>query len=191
MLARLVLIAAVSLQAPPLQAQPLQAEALPAHAPQGLRLADTGARPTGLLELASFPRSELRIVRNGAATHEFRVWIADTGERQMQGLMFVRDLPANEGMLFVHDRPRIASMWMKNTFIPLDMLFIDARGRIVTIHENTTPHSLDPLSSGQPVLAVLELRGGEVARRGIRRGDRVVHEAFRARSNRGANATSG
>jgi hypothetical protein len=187
MLARLLLIAAVTLPA-----QPLRAEALPAHAPQGLRLADTGARPTGLLELASFPRSELRIVRgNGAATHEFRVWIADTGERQMQGLMFVRDLPANEGMLFVHDRPRIASMWMKNTFIPLDMLFIDARGRIVTIHENTTPHSLDPLSSGQAVLAVLELRGGEVARRGIRRGDRVVHEAFRARPNRGANATSG
>ncbi len=187
MLARLLLIAAVSLPAQPLPAQPL-----PAQAPQGLRLADAGTRPAGLLELASFPRSELRIVRGkGAATHDFRVWIADTGERQMQGLMFVRDLPANEGMLFVHDRPRIASMWMKNTFIPLDMLFIDARGRIVTIHENTTPHSLDPLSSGQPVLAVLELRGGEVARRGIRTGDRVVHAAFRTRPDRGANATTG
>jgi uncharacterized membrane protein (UPF0127 family) len=187
MLARLLLIAAVSLPA-----QPLTVEALPAHAPQGLRLADAGARPAGLLELASFPRSELRIVRGkGAATHEFRVWIADTGERQMQGLMFVRDLPANEGMLFVHDRPRVASMWMKNTFIPLDMLFIDAQGRIVTIHQNTTPHSLEPLSSGRPVLAVLELRGGEVARRGIKPGDRVVHGAFRVRPDRGANATTG
>ena len=133
-------------------------------------------------ELSSFPRSELSIVRgDGASRHTFRIWIADTGERQMQGLMFVRDLPADQGMLFIHDRPRVASMWMKNTFIPLDMLFIDARGRIVTIHENTTPHSLDTLSSGRPVLGVLELRGGEVARRGIRTGDRVVHAAFRGR----------
>lgn len=135
-----------------------------------------------MLELASFPRAELSIVRaNGAARHAFRVWVADTSERQMQGLMFVRDLPADEGMLFVHERPRVANMWMKNTFVPLDMLFVDARGRIVTIIENTTPHSLDTLSSGRPVLGVLELRGGEVARRGIRTGDRVVHAAFRAR----------
>jgi uncharacterized protein len=144
--------------------------------------ADASARPPGVQELASFPRAELSIVRgNGAARHSFRVWIADTSERQMQGLMFVRDLPADQGMLFVHDRARVASMWMKNTFIPLDMLFIDARGRIVTIHENTTPRSLETLSSGRPVLAVLELRGGEVARRGIRTGDRVVHAAFRGR----------
>ena len=144
--------------------------------------ADATARPPGVQELASYPRSELSIVRgNGAAPHTFRVWIADTGERQMQGLMFVRDLPADQGMLFVHDRPRVASMWMKNTFIPLDMLFIDARGRIVTIHQNTTPHSLETLSSDRPVLGVLELRGGEVARRGIRTGDRVLHAAFRSR----------
>lgn len=170
---------------------PAQGQPTPAP-PPGPRLADAGGRPAGLLELASFPRSEVRIVRdNGAASHEFRVWIADTGERQMQGLMFVRDLPANEGMLFIHERPRIASMWMKNTFIPLDMLFIDARGRIVTIHANTTPHSLDPLSSGRPVLAVLELRGGEAAKRGIRPGDRVVHRAFRNRPSRGVDATPG
>jgi len=162
-----VSLAALPALFPPTQAQPA---------------ADASARPPGVQELASFPRAELSIVRgNGSARHSFRVWIADTGERQMQGLMFVRDLPADQGMLFVHDRPRVANMWMKNTFIPLDMLFIDARGRIVTIHENTTPHSLDTLSSGRPVLGVLELRGGEVARRGIRTGDRVVHAAFRNR----------
>ena len=147
----------------------------------GLPSADAASRPAGLLELASYPRADLSIVRVNGARHAFRVWVADTSERQMQGLMFVRDLPADEGMLFVHERPRVANMWMKNTFVPLDMLFIDARGRIVTIIENTTPHSLDTLSSGRPVLGVLELRGGEVARRGIRTGDRVVHAAFRGR----------
>jgi len=69
--------------------------------------------------------------------------------------------------------------WMKNTYIPLDMLFIDARGRIVAIFANTTPHSLDPVGPDVPVKAILELRGGEAARRGIRAGDRVLHSAFR------------
>jgi hypothetical protein len=132
-----------------------------------------------LLELSSYPQGTLEILGAGGSRHRFRVWIADTPARQMQGLMFVRDLPAEQGMLFVHREPHVASMWMKNTFIPLDMLFIDARGRIVSIAENTTPHSLETISAGRPVTAVLELRGGEVARRGIRRGDRVRHEHFR------------
>ncbi len=110
----------------------------------------------------------------------FRVWIADTPERQAQGLMYVRDLPADEGMLFVNRESRVAAMWMKNTFIPLDMVYIDARGRIVRIFERTVPQSLQTLSHPDPVMAVLELRGGECARRGIRVGDRVDHPAFRA-----------
>jgi uncharacterized membrane protein (UPF0127 family) len=135
-----------------------------------------------LLELSSFPRTPLTIhSATSTAAHVFRVWIADTPQRQSQGLMFVRDLPADEGMLF-HDRQsRIWGMWMKNTFVPLDMLFIDARGRVVAIIERTVPHSLQTQSHPKPVKAVLELRGGEAARRGIRVGDRVEHPVFRNR----------
>ena len=144
-----------------------------------------------LLELSSYPRNDLSIrTAKPAATHEFRVWVADTPERQTQGLMFVRDLPPNEGMLFINEPPRIASMWMKNTFIPLDMLWIDARGRITAIHANTTPHSLDSISAPMKVRAILELRGGETARRGIRRGDLVFHPAFRSGALRGGKPTN-
>jgi uncharacterized membrane protein (UPF0127 family) len=99
----------------------------------------------------------------------------------MQGLMFVRDLPPDRGMLFVEERPRIATMWMKNTYIPLDMLFIDTRGKVVRILPMAQPFSLDILSSLTPIKAVLELRGGEAARRNIRVGDSVVHGVFKAR----------
>ena len=142
--------------------------------------ADPEAGP--LLELSSFPRSTLTIhsaTRNDG--HVFRVWLADTPERQSQGLMFVRDLPEDEGMLFVDRDSRIWGMWMKNTFIPLDMVFIDARGRVVAIFERTVPHSLKTIAHPRPVKAVLELRGGEAARRGLKVGDRVEHPAFRGR----------
>ncbi|MFM8845195.1 MAG: DUF192 domain-containing protein [Gammaproteobacteria bacterium] len=130
-----------------------------------------------VLDLASYPQSSLEIVAKGAR-HKFEIWIADTPDRQRQGLMYVRDLPANQGMLFVNESSRVSSFWMKNTYIPLDMLFIDARGKIVEIFANTTPLSLEPVGPVTPVLAILELRGGESARRGIRKGDRVIHQVF-------------
>ena len=164
---------------------PLVVALLFAALPIGAVPAQTGE----LLELSTFPRSVLTI-EHGAQRHQFNVWLADTAERQMQGLMFVRDLPADQGMLFVNREPRVVSMWMKNTFIPLDMLFIDARGRIVKIFERTVPQSLDTLSAPKPVKAVLELRGGEAARRGIRAGDRVRHAAFTG-SGRSADTTAG
>ena len=143
-----------------------------------------GAQDEGrdrLLELSSFPRSTLTVhSATRPDAHVFRIWLADTPPRQQQGLMFVRDLPAEEGMLFVDRQTRIWGMWMKNTFIPLDMVFIDARGRVAAIFERTVPQSLQTLSHPKPVKAVLELRGGETARRGIRVGDRVEHPAFRA-----------
>lgn len=135
------------------------------------------ANAPALMDLATFPRSEVRIA-SSQGTQQFDVWLADTPARETQGLMFVRDLPPGQGMLFVNDVPRPMSMWMKNTYIPLDMLFIDARGRIVRIFAGTTPHSLDILADPAPVKAVLELRGGECAARGIRIGDRVQHQAF-------------
>ena len=131
------------------------------------------------LDLASFPQSRLTL-RTAAGEHEFQIWTAGTQRQQMQGLMFVRDLPAERGMLFVEERPRIATMWMKNTYIALDMLFIDTRGKVVRIIPMTKPFSLDILSSQTAVKAVLELRGGEAARRNIRVGDTVVHAAFKA-----------
>lgn len=132
------------------------------------------ARSQALEDLANFPRVPLEIVARDGSVHRFDVWVADTPVRQAQGLMFVASLEPAKGMLFVADEPRTMSMWMKNTLIPLDMIFIDARGRIARIAANTRPHSLATVSSGGAVIAVLELAGGECARLGIRAGDRVA-----------------
>jgi uncharacterized membrane protein (UPF0127 family) len=125
-----------------------------------------------LMELDSFPKATLEI-HSGKETHHFDIWIAETPEQQQQGLMFVRDLPAARGMLFVANEPRVFSMWMKNTYIPLDMVFIAADGKISSIAANTTPHSLAIVSSKVAVGAILELKGGEAARRALHAGDRV------------------
>jgi uncharacterized membrane protein (UPF0127 family) len=127
---------------------------------------------THLLDLASFPTAKLDI-RSGKETHHFDIWLAETPRQQQQGLMFVRDLPAARGMLFVAKEPRVFDMWMRNTYIPLDMVFIGADGRISSIAENTTPHSLAIVSSKIQVGAILELRGGEAARRALHAGDKV------------------
>ncbi len=129
-------------------------------------------------DLAKFPRGKLEIADGKKVKHVFEVWVADTSRRQAQGLMFVRSLPAMRGMLFVHESPRPIGMWMKNTYIPLDMVFIDANGRIQQIVERTTPHSLDLIRSAEPALAVLEIAGGEARRLGLQPGQRVVHPAF-------------
>ena len=129
-------------------------------------------------DLDAFPSGNLEITDGKKFKHEFRVWLADTPQRQSQGLMFVRSLPADRGMLFVHEQPRPMSMWMKNTYIPLDMVFIDAQGRIQQIVEQTTPHSLALISSTEPALAVLEIAGGEAHRLGLHPGLRVVHPAL-------------
>jgi uncharacterized membrane protein (UPF0127 family) len=129
-------------------------------------------------DLDAFPSGNLEITDGKKFKHVFRVWLADTPQRQSQGLMFVRSLPADRGMLFVHEQPRPMSMWMKNTYIPLDMVFIDAQGRIQQIVEQTTPHSLALISSAQPALAVLEIAGGEAHRLGLHAGLRVVHPAL-------------
>jgi uncharacterized protein len=126
------------------------------------------------LDLATFPRTELTITQaKPPAVHEFRVWVADTEPRAQQGLMFVRDLPEGEGMIFPLEPPRVETMWMKNTYIELDMLFIDAGGRVVKILARAHPLSLDTLSSGGAVSAVLELKGGVAAKLGLHEGDKV------------------
>jgi uncharacterized membrane protein (UPF0127 family) len=124
-----------------------------------------------------FPSTPLSI-RTHDGAEWFTVWIADTPEREQQGLMYQRWLPTDHGMLFPQAEPRVMSMWMKNTLIPLDMVFIDAQGRIVYIRENATPQSEAIISAPMPVRAVLELAGGLTGLRGIRVGDRVLHPLF-------------
>jgi uncharacterized protein len=128
------------------------------------------------LDLATFPRTQLEITPQGSdrggRPYSFQVWIADTDARAEQGLMFVNDLPETMGMVFPIQPPRVATFWMKNTYIELDMLFI-ADGRVVKIIEHAPPLRLDLLSSGVPVAAVLELRGGEAGLLGLKVGDEV------------------
>jgi uncharacterized membrane protein (UPF0127 family) len=130
-------------------------------------------------ELSKFPLGKLEVTDGKHLKHTFQVWLADNPRRQAQGLMFVRALPPLRGMLFVHDEPRELSMWMKNTYIPLDMVFIDAEGRVQQIVEQTKPHSLDLIRSERPALAVLEIAGGEARRLGLKPGQRVHHPALR------------
>ena len=105
--------------------------------------------------------------------HRFIVEIARSPEEQQMGLMNRSSLAPDRGMIFPHEPPRMASFWMKNTLIPLDIIFVRPDGSIVNIAENTVPLSLDPVPSLEPVGAVLELAGGRTAELGIKAGDRV------------------
>lgn len=134
------------------------------------------AAPAGADEL-SFAVSDLWIDSAGGR-HRFRVEIAETPAQQARGLMFRAEVAPGAGMLFDYGEPRPVTMWMKNTLVPLDMLFIDADGAVVRIERWTAPLSLDPISSGAPVAAVLELRGGAADRLGLAAGDRVSHPIF-------------
>jgi len=108
----------------------------------------------------------------------FTVEVAVTPAQISRGLMFRRELPEGHGMLFDFKREQDLRFWMKNTYIPLDMVFIDAHGRVQQIVEQATPHSLDLIQSSQPALAVLEIAGGEAKRLGIHPGQRVTHPAL-------------
>jgi uncharacterized membrane protein (UPF0127 family) len=118
------------------------------------------------------------IVGRDGRRHDFTVEMALTPEQQTIGLMFRTAVPPNEGMIFDWGAPRESSMWMRNTLVPLDMLFIAADGRIHRIAERTVPLSLTPIGSGGPVRATLELQGGITERLDIRVGDRVLHRMF-------------
>jgi uncharacterized protein len=123
------------------------------------------ARADGLVELT---------VSTAGGKRAFLVEMARTGAEQARGMMFRTELAADRGMLFPYDPPQPASFWMKNTLIPLDMIFIRPDGTIARIAENTVPESLEPVPSGEPVSAVLEIAGGNAAALGIAAGDKVV-----------------
>jgi uncharacterized protein len=112
-------------------------------------------------------------VDSGGRRHAFTVEVARTPEQQEHGLMARRALAADAGMLFPFDPPRPASFWMRNTLIPLDMIFIRPDGAIARVAANTVPLSEVPVAVEEPLTAVLELKGGRAAELGIREGDRV------------------
>jgi uncharacterized membrane protein (UPF0127 family) len=124
------------------------------------------------------PTERMVIVGRDGRRHDFTVEMALTPEQQTIGLMFRTEVLPNEGMIFDWGAPRESSMWMRNTLVPLDMLFIAADGRIHRIAERTVPLSLTPIGSGGPVRATLELQGGITERLDIRVGDRVLHRMF-------------
>lgn len=128
--------------------------------------------------LATFERTSLAIETAAGETYPFTVELAQTPAQLSQGLMYRRTLARDAGMLFLYGRDIVATMWMKNTLIPLDMLFITRGGEIVHIAERTVPQSLRTISANRPVAAVLELNGGTAARLGISEGDWVRYPAF-------------
>jgi uncharacterized membrane protein (UPF0127 family) len=120
------------------------------------------------------------IFETAVRTVRVPVEVVRSEEDRARGLMFRRSLPAQQGMLFVFDQQEIQSFWMKNTYIPLDMIFIQGSGRILRIAENAKPLSTDLIPSEGPVLAVLEVIGGTAHRLGIAPGDRVAYPIFKA-----------
>ncbi len=127
----------------------------------------------------SFPHDNLEITHaDGSGKVAFNVEVATTPAQAAYGLMFRRSLPADAGMLFVFDPPQIVSMWMKNTYIPLDMLFVRVDGVIVKIVTHAEPFSLATINSGEPVHGVIELGDGVAARDGLKVGDKVLYSAF-------------
>jgi uncharacterized membrane protein (UPF0127 family) len=117
--------------------------------------------------------------KNGV--HTFAVELALTPEQQAKGLMFRKELPEGQGMLFDFKREQEATFWMRNTYVPLDIIFIRADGRIHRIAANTVPLSEALVSSGGPVRAVLEVVAGTSKKLGIAPGDRVAHPIFSGR----------
>jgi uncharacterized membrane protein (UPF0127 family) len=113
-------------------------------------------------------------IQSRSGTHRFMVEVARTPEQQAQGLMNRQAMAADRGMLFPYDPPQNASFWMKNTIIPLDIIFIRANGTIALVAADTVPLSLEPIPSLEPVGAVLEINGGRAAQLGIQAGDKVV-----------------
>jgi uncharacterized membrane protein (UPF0127 family) len=125
-----------------------------------------------------FPVSEMDIQHSDGSKVHFKIEVATTPEQQEHGLMFRKSLAERAGMLFLWPEDQPVSMWMKNTLIPLDMLYIDRSGVITQIVVNAKPEDLTPLVSNGPIRAVLEIGGGEVGRQNIKTGEKVLFSGF-------------
>ena len=129
---------------------------------------------------AAFGKDILIIEASAFACHRFDIYLATNDQQRSRGLMFVRDLPASTGMLFVYDSARVISMWMKNTFIPLDMVFARRDGTVSSVAHRTEPQSLRSVASIEPVSFVLELNAGTAKRLFIDENSRLVWEPMYA-----------
>jgi uncharacterized membrane protein (UPF0127 family) len=123
------------------------------------------------------PTTPLTIV-SGDKTHVFQVEVADTPAKSELGLMYRKEMAKDHGMIFDFGPPKETTMWMKNTFIPLDMVFFDTDGTVLTIVESARPQSLRLIDPGMPVRGVIELDAGVVKELGIKPGDKVQHAIF-------------
>jgi uncharacterized membrane protein (UPF0127 family) len=121
--------------------------------------------------------AEPLVIHAGGSAYKFEVEIVTTPETRAQGLMYREAMAANAGMLFIYPGEQPVSFWMKNTLIPLDMLFLKADGSIAHIAHNAVPMDETPIDSGAAVKAVLEVNGGTAAALGIREGDRVEYQS--------------
>ena len=122
----------------------------------------------------SFDFASLQIINDAGDSLTFDVYLAQDSEQQQRGLMFVREMPDTTGMLFIYDGDDTRSMWMRNTFIPLDMVFARSDGSVTNIVANTTPRSLRSSSSTEPARYVLELNAGAASHFGIGRDSRLI-----------------
>ena len=139
---------------------------LAACQPSASNAVELGKSPAGLEQVPL-------TITSGGGLHRFTGEVASTSEQQAMGLMYRNKLSPDRGMVFPFDPPRDASFWMRNTLIPLDMIFIRADGSIANIEANTVPYSEEPVTSDGPVMAVLEIAGGRSAELGIKPGDKV------------------
>lgn len=138
--------------------------------------ARAGTDPSPRVPLSAFPQERIAVETRSVRRHLFDAWRAESPAAREQGLMFVEDgeMRRDQAMIFVYDQPEYVSMWMKNTLLPLDMLFVDPHGCIVTIKEHAKPGSLATIDSRYPVSLVVELKAGVVSEAGMQVGDRVV-----------------
>jgi uncharacterized membrane protein (UPF0127 family) len=136
--------------------------------------APSGPSPSLLAERSAAGLQQMTLdIRSGAKTHRFIVEVARSLQEQETGLMNRQSLAPDRGMIFPYDPPQPVAFWMKNTLIPLDMIFIRADGSIARI-ATAVPLSLEPVPAAEPIAAVLEIAGGRSAELGIHGGDRVV-----------------
>ena len=139
------------------------------------------ARPQGAAPepLSAFPQSLLAIRTGSGKVVNFKIWLADTKRREEQGMMFIREMDEHTGMLFMFPENQRVRMWMKNTYVSLDLLFLNAQGKIDYIAARATPESEAIIGPPTPEYAVLELKGGACEQFGIKVGDKVLHKNFK------------
>jgi uncharacterized membrane protein (UPF0127 family) len=135
------------------------------------------AGPPPKQQLENFDKGEITIA-SANGPHKFAVELAISEPQRSQGLMYRQRMAADAGMIFIWQTPQQITMWMENTFIPLDMLFVDAGGTILNIRERAVPFSRENIASDGPAKVAIELNGGTVSRLGIKPGDTVTGAGF-------------